>query len=106
MKKSLVFNFFFWGALALTVLGFYLPRMLKEYGGEGHFLSSYIYIYLLGGLIFALNLYGLVKTKAFHLKREGEKKWLCFFILGFLTTMSFHGIWIAFSVLIPFKGLL
>ena len=66
--------------LFLIGLAYYYPRILSDYLGEDHYLSSYLYIYVFGLIFFIVNMRLLIHSKAINLSREGERKWMWFFI--------------------------
>ncbi len=80
---------------------FFFPRLLKEVLGEAHFLSAYLYIYGSGIPFFILGISLLLKSKALNLQTAGEKKWLIFFIAGFVYNLLAHGVWILTAVQFP-----
>ena len=85
---------------------FFFPRWLVSRFGEGHFISSYLYIYGSGIPFFILGVCLLIRSKALDFRIKGEKKWLWFFILGLTWYLIAHGLWILVAVSFPFKGVL
>ena len=85
---------------------FFFPRWLLTRFGEGHFISSYLYIYGSGIPFFILGVWLLIRSKALDFRIKGEKKWLWFFILGLTWYVIAHGLWILVAVSFPSKGVL
>ena len=97
-------NIILFGSILFLYLVYFYPRVLSKYLGEDHVLSSYLYIYVFGIIFFIFNMWLLIRSKALNLNREGEKKWMWFFIGCLLWGCLMHAMWIFTATYFPFKG--
>ena len=88
------------------ISAFFFPRWLVFRFGEGHFISSYLYIYGSGIPFFVLGIGLLIRSRALDFRITGEKKWFLFFVLGLTWYVIAHGLWILTAVSFPFKGVI
>lgn len=54
---------------------------------------TYLYQYGLGGVVFLLGLFLIVKSRACDLSRRNERIWFLFLIVGFLWYAGLHLLW-------------
>ncbi|MBU0528374.1 hypothetical protein KKF86_01275 [bacterium] len=58
-----------------------------------HAWLPYIYLYGVGGLLFAIGLIVTIKSGSLDLKRQHHKNWLLILIFGFIWFMVMHALW-------------
>lgn len=94
MTKSKFLIFF----ILLSVVVFSLPRVLLHYLGENNPWTSFIYIYVLGGIFFSIGLRITLSQHALKLNLKADRIWFRGVILGYIFFLSLHGAWIYFAL--------
>lgn len=78
-----------------------LPRYLTYAFSPENPWTSFLYTYSLGGLIFFVGIYIILKFQACNFKISSDRKWFYSMFLGFIYLMSLHAFWIYFSIQNP-----
>ncbi len=88
--------------LVSLVVAFFFPRILIHTLGEAHPVTSYLYMYGLGFMVFLI---GLVVVLRFGACRPNERPldafWFKVMIGGFVFFLSLHGLWILLALKMP-----
>lgn len=84
--------------LILFLVVFLLPRLLSYLLGGANPWSSFLYLYVLGGIVFVLGLHTIIRSKACDFNIPKDKFWFINTILGFIFFFTFHGFWIFISL--------
>ncbi len=69
---------------------------------ESSIWAPFIYQYTVGGLVFALGIFTIIKSRAVDLSRRSERRWLTILIVGLVAYFSVHlGIYLAAIYILP-----
>lgn len=84
-------------ALSLIVIPlfiYFFPRWVIQTFGAASPWASYLYQYGLGGVVFFVGIYIVLKSEACQLSYHKHRKWFYFLIGGFFYFAIAHWVWI------------
>ncbi len=88
----------------VLIFSFSFPRFLIATFGKDSPWTSYLYMYGLGGVCFAIGIWLILQTRACQIGRGHDTFWFKVLLGGYLFFASLHGFWVWFSLSYPVIG--